>query len=119
MTNTPYADSWVPIHREDEELIGFVSQSEAGWIPLTVFGHPLAPAGDRAGAEERLHAVGMSYLAEKWELRDGEAWISAQLVEASPAGVTVQLVDFFEHGDRYGERHTLAAPVSTDRLRLA
>jgi hypothetical protein len=120
MTSAPYADSWVPVRREDDgELIGFVAEGSAGWAPLTVFGHPLASEGEREAAEDRLHAVGMSYLAEKWELRQGQDWISVQLLEASPAGVTVQLVDFFDHADRYGQRHTLAAPVSTDDLRLA
>lgn len=119
MTPTPYADSWLPVHREDGELIGFVGEEAGGWRPLTVFGHPLGEVGDRESAEERLHAVGMSYLAEKWELRDGEDWISAQLVEASPSSVTVQFVDFFEHADRYGERQTLAVPVEEGRLRLA
>lgn len=117
MTDTPYADSWDPVHRDDGELIGFVSEDATGWRPLTVFGHPIADAGERESAEERLHAVGMSYLADKWEVRDGQDWISAQLVEASPAGVTVQLVDFFDHADRYGERQRLAAPVGEDRLR--
>lgn len=125
MTSTPYADSWVRVHRDDGELIGFVAQDESGWRPLTVFGHPIpAAAGDQGvddqeSAEARLHSVGLSYLADKWELRDGEDWISAQLVEASPAGVTVQLVDFFDHADRYGERQRLAAPVGEDRLRRA
>lgn len=119
MTSRPTAETWVPVRREDDELIGFVAPEPEGWRPLTVFGYPLAEAGDRDAAEQRLHAVGMSYLAEKWELRDGEDWISAQLVEASPTSVTVQLVDFFEHAARYGERTRLAAPVSTARLRLA
>lgn len=118
MSDQTYADSWVPVHREDGELVGFLREDAEGWRPLTVFGHPIGEAGDREAAESQLHAVGMSYLAEKWELRDGEDWISAQVVEASPAGVTVQLVDFFDHADRYGERHTLTAPVEGDRLRL-
>lgn len=119
MTHAMSADRWVPVHRDDGELIGFVAEDAQGWRALTVFGHPIAGVLDREGAEEQLHAVGLSYLAEKWHLRDGEDWISVQLVEASPVGVTVQLVDFFDHADRYGERQHLAAPVSPDRLRPA
>lgn len=118
MTTTEYAVGWVPVRREDGELIGFVAEGDVGWQPLTVFGHPIDVAGDRGDAEARLHAVGMSYLAERWELREGQEWVSVQLVEASPSAVTVQLVDFFGHPDRYGERHTLTVPVG-DRLRLA
>ena len=73
---------------------------------------------DRDGAKARLQAVGLSYLAERWELREGQDWVSVQLVEASPNTVTVQLIDFFGHPDRYGERHMLTVPVE-DRLRLA
>ena len=105
MTSTPGKD-WTPVRRSDGELIGFLAESSAGWRPLTVFGHPIGDVVGREDAESRLHATGMSYLAEKWELRDGAHWITAQLV------------DFFEHADRYGERHTLAAPVGTDRLRV-
>lgn len=110
MTTTPYADSWVPVRREDGELIGFLSREPAGWCPRTVFGHPIGQAEDRATAEEHLHAVGMSYLAERWELLEGSEWISVELVEVSPSGVTVQLVDM-GHPDRYGERQRLLAPV--------
>ena len=119
MTSMQHSDGWTPVRREDGELIGFLAQDADGWRPLTVFGHPIADAGDRVDAEDRLHSVGISYVAEKWEVRDGADWISAQLVEASPAGVTVQLVDFFDHADRYGERQRLTAPVGDDRLRRA
>ncbi|NLG22965.1 MAG: hypothetical protein GX555_16215 [Actinomycetales bacterium] len=119
MTSMQHSDGWTPVRREDGELIGFLAQDADGWRPMTVFGHPIAEVGAHGEAEERLHAVGMSYLAEKWEVRDGADWISAQLVEASPAGVTVQLVDFFDHADRYGERQRLTAPVGDDRLRRA
>lgn len=119
MTTTQHAAGWVPVHREDDELIGFVSEEVDGWQPRTVFGYPVGDVAGQEAAVERLHAVGMSYLAEKWELRVGADWISAQIVEASPAGVTVQLVDFFDHADRYGERQVLTAPVGPDALRPA
>ncbi|MCK0113572.1 hypothetical protein MWU75_15610 [Ornithinimicrobium sp. F0845] len=119
MTSTQQANGWIPVRREDGELIGFLAEDSSGWQPRTVFGHPIGEVGEREAAEDRLHAIGMSYLAEKWEVRDGADWIGVQLVEASPTRVTVQLVDFFDHADRYGERQTLVAPVGPDRLRLA
>lgn len=126
MTTMEHAVGWVPVRREDGELIGFVTETEGGWLPLTVFGYPIDAAGDRDGdgaadrdaAQARLHAVGLSYLARRWELRERQDWISVELVEASPSAVTVQLVDFFDYPDRYGERHTLSVPVG-DRLRRA
>ncbi|HLS44180.1 MAG TPA: hypothetical protein VK045_01985 [Ornithinicoccus sp.] len=113
---TQYAKGWVAVRREDGELIGFVAQDDAGWRPLTVFGHPLSDGGDRAEAEDRLHGVGMSYLAEHWQLREGDDWIRVQLVEVSPVRVRVQVTDYGQL-DRYGEVQTLTVPV-TGRLRM-
>lgn len=106
------------MHREDGELVGFLSQESGGWQARTIFGHPLGDPGDRGEGESHLHGLGLSYLAEKWEVHDGQQWITASLVEASPSEVVVQLVDFFEHADRYGERLSLPAPVEPGRLRM-
>lgn len=99
-----------PVRREDGETVGFVSETAAGWVPTTVFGHPVGEACEREDAEHHLRGVGMSYLAEKWELQEDDDWIAVEIVEASPQQVTVSVVDM-GHIDRYGERHVLAAPV--------
>lgn len=105
-----------PVRREDGETVGFVSETPQGWVPTTVFGHPVGAACEREDAERHLHGVGMSYLAEKWELHQHGDWITVEIVEAGPHQVTVQVIDF-GHPDRYGERHVLAAPVG-DSLRM-
>lgn len=106
-----------PVYRDDNELIGFLHGADDAWVPTTVFGYPLAEATDRASAEDTLHSVGMSYLAERWLMRSGDEWLRAEIVEAGPDRVTVQLVDFGQ-ADRYGERHVLTPPVHGS-LRLA
>lgn len=105
-----------PVQREDGETVGFVVETPDGWVPTTVFGHPVGTACDRDDAERHLRGVGMSYLAETWELDADGQWIAVQIVEASPQQVTVSIIDM-GHTDRYGERHVLAAPVGT-ALRL-
>ncbi|MFD1860570.1 hypothetical protein EHW97_09690 [Aeromicrobium camelliae] len=105
-----------PVHREDGELVGFVTESDGGWIAATVFGYPLSEHRSREDAEDALVGKGLSYLAERWALKRDDVWMRAELVEASPAHVTVQLVDM-SYPDRYGERVELTAPV-TEGLRL-
>lgn len=99
-----------PVQREDGETVGFVAETAEGWVPTTVFGHPVGEPSDRDDAERHLHGVGMSYLAEKWELHQDGDWITVEIVEAGPHQVTVQVIDIGQP-DRYGERHVLAAPV--------
>lgn len=109
----------VPIHRDaDDELLGVVTADPDGlWTPCTVFGHPIGPATTRREAEASLQSHGLSYLAERWELRDGADWLAVQIQEAAPTHVTVMVVDY-GHDERWGEQHRLAAPVG-DVLRMA
>lgn len=107
-----------PITREDGELIGFLNEADDAWTPVTVFGFALSEPTDRDAAESVLRAKGMSCLAEKWAINHENSWITAEIVEASPTHVIVREVDFFNHPDSYGQRHSLDAPVG-DRLRLS
>lgn len=116
------------VHREDGELLGFLVRAGGGdggdgdgrqdqlAIPTTVFGTPVGIAQPAADAEASLHALGLAYLIDRWEWAAGAEWLTVELVEAGPDGVTVQIVDF-GHPDRYGERRRLHAPVGTDTLR--
>lgn len=115
--------TWVPYHRdEDGELVGYlVPTGDARVTPLTVFGHPLAGAGDIEDAERVLEAVGLSYLADRWMLtlpadssRTDTARVAVQIVEATPTRLVVQSVDFGFEGD-YGTRFELEVP-DTGRL---
>lgn len=103
---------WIPYRREqDGELLGYLAESDGETVPMTVFGHPLAAAGDRDSAERVLDSVGLSYLAEKWLLRlpgRGEPiWV--QIAEASPERLVVQSVDYGYEAN-YGTRFQLNVP---------
>ncbi|RLV55373.1 hypothetical protein D9V41_11495 [Aeromicrobium phragmitis] len=106
----------LPVHREDGELVGFLTEGDGRWTAATVFGYPLSEHETREDGEDALVGKGLSYLAERWAVQRDDVWMRAELVEASPSHVTVQLVDM-SHPDRYGERVELAAPVTTG-LRL-
>jgi hypothetical protein len=41
-------------------------------VPVTVFGYAIAGPAEREDAEEELNRVGLSYLAERWDLLLGE-----------------------------------------------
>lgn len=116
-TNAARPDSQHPVHREDGELVGFLTPQVGGWQPRTVFGAPVGGVAEREDAEDWLVSVGLSYLAEPWQWWSGSDWIGVQVVEASPVRVTVQLTDF-GHEELYGQRRELPVPVD-GILRLA
>lgn len=105
-----------PVRRDDGELIGVLDHSDEGWTPCTVCGAPLGDPTDRASAEATLHATGMSYLAGRCLLREGEDWITVEIVEASPEQVTLRLVDY-DYPGIYGQRRVRSTPVG-DSLRM-
>lgn len=44
------------------------------FVPVTVFGYPIAGPAEREDAEEELNRVGLSYLAERWDLLPAACW---------------------------------------------
>ena len=106
-----------PVHREDGELVGFVTEEANGWAARTIFGTEITHTGEREDAESYLISHGLSYLADRWEWHDGETWIRVNLLEASPERVSIMITDF-GRPDRYGERHTVPAPAPQDLRRL-
>ncbi len=73
--------------------------------------NPIAEPTDREDAEGSLDRLGLSYLAERWELAwEDQAPIQVEIVEASPQRVVVKNVDFGSKLD-YGTRFTLSTPV--------
>ena len=107
---------WTPLHRDDQELLGYLVHDERGTIPLTVFGFPLAGPLERADAEDLLRERGLAVLAEQWWLDEGEGdGFPVLILSAYPDAVTVARADygFVSHDS---ERRRLPVPVG-DRLR--
>ncbi|MFW6597828.1 hypothetical protein ACQBAU_17795 [Propionibacteriaceae bacterium Y2011] len=114
---------WIPYHRtDDDELIGYLQPTANGdLLPVTLFGHPLADeGGEEWWAADVLEGLGLSYLADTWELRgDDGSWSRVVINECDRERIVVANADFAKLVDRpsemYGDRVTL--PVPTDRLR--
>ncbi|QUQ70198.1 hypothetical protein [Kutzneria sp. CA-103260] len=105
---------WLPHHRdEDGELLGYLRPGEAGFVPVTLFGHPLGEAGDEHDAAAVLDEIGLSYLAGRWllTLPDRAEPIAVQVIEADADHVRVKSIDYAAD---IGALFTL--PVPTDRL---
>lgn len=109
--------TWLPHRRdEDDELLGYLCPVEGStdrFVPVTVFGYPLADDGDEHGARQVLDSVGLSYLADRWLLTVDEHPypVSVEIVEASPDQVRVKNVDFSYPAD-IGKIFILGVPVS-------
>lgn len=99
------------IHRSDGELIGeLLPTADGQWVPATFFGVPLHTPLDAEKAESFLHAHGLSYLAQPWELLEDGQWLRVQLDEASPERVVAQIIDI-NRDDLYAQRRILSRPL--------
>jgi hypothetical protein len=78
---------------EDNELCGFVEESEGGWHSLSVFGGWLDSFAHQSEATEHVLSVGLASLAERWWFREstGSEWQVVCIQEASPESVTLAL----------------------------
>jgi hypothetical protein len=105
---------WLPHHREEDgELLGYLRPVDDGFVPVTLFGHPLGEAGDEYDAAAVLDEIGLSYLAGRWLLTvaDRPEPVAVQVVEVDADQVRVKSIDY---GYEIGAVFTL--PVPTDRL---
>lgn len=107
-----------PVHRDDDgELVGVLIENAPGLFePCTLFGYPLTEATTHDAATEYLTNHGLGYLAQNWELRVGDQWLTAQIVEANPSTVIVRLIDYGSP-DTYGSQRALQT-TSIQQLRL-
>lgn len=107
----------VPVHRDDDgELVGFVAAVGDEWVACTVFHYPLGEPTDAQTAQDLLQSHGLSYLAEPWELLEGDEWYRVTIVEADPEQVTVALADP-SHPEDWGARRRIDAPATTSLRR--
>lgn len=118
---------WTPYYRlDDGELIGYLrpeTETPDAVTPVTLFGHPLADEpGEQWWAEQVLEDLGLSYLAERWELQRPDGGTSRVVItECSPDRVVVKLAEFAQVvgdiPDDLNQQWELSVP--TDRLRPA
>lgn len=82
---------WMPHRRRsDGELVGYLVLDGDDFVPLTLFGYPLAPGGELEDVEAVLDERGLALLAERWLWRDGPRdRMLVRIVEVTPDRVRV------------------------------
>lgn len=82
---------WMPHRRPDDgELVGYLVMEDDGFVPLTLFGYPLAGAVEIGDAEAVLEEHGLAVLAEPWTLDvGGRGPTTVRITEVRPDRVVV------------------------------
>lgn len=114
--------SWEPYYRQDDgELIGYLSPDDDGIVPMTLIGTPLDGPTDAFAAEQTLEGTGLSYLADRWLLRNDDGSESTVvLVEIDPQRAVVTNADSALVVGRPSDMVSVTeVPIPTDRLRRA
>lgn len=87
----------IEIRRDgDDELCGYVVESDGRWCALTVFGGLLGEHAQRSDAETDVATRGLASLAERWRLVDDEQGTDEVVVvqEVRPGRVIVALAPY-------------------------
>jgi hypothetical protein len=104
-------EEWIEHRRDDREPVGWIVPDGDGFRPVDRLGRWLTSGPvDWLPAEEMLEALGIGFLADRYQLRlpDGTQR-PVRIIEASADGVTVV-------ADEYGAASAVAA--HSDRYRL-
>lgn len=108
---------WIEHRRGDGELVGWMQPIDEGFITIDLLGRRATETTDWMRAEETLDELGLSYLADPYELLlDSGAWLRVRIAEVSPSAIRLKKDDW---GDLNSPElyYTVAFPVSEERLR--
>lgn len=80
---------WIEHRRgRDGERLGWISPEEDGFVAIDLLGRRQTESVDWLTAEETLDALGISYLADQYELHLGDGrWLRVRITEVSPEAV--------------------------------
>ena len=89
------SDTTITIRRdEDDEILGYLQRTNAGWQPATVFHAALAEPTSREEAENILRRDGLSCLGDTWWIEDEPGrWREARIQEARQDCLRIRWVD--------------------------
>ncbi|CAL4861029.1 hypothetical protein [Microbacterium sp. MM2322] len=109
---------WIEHRRSDDgELLGWMKPVGEGFVVVDLLGRTRTDAVDWLTAEECLDALGLTYLADRYEFRlnDG-SWLKVRIAEVSPTGIRLQKDDWgsVSATELY---YSTPFPVSPDTLR--
>lgn len=86
---------WIEHRRGDRELLGWMRPEGEGFVVIDLLGREISGAVDWLDAEELLEALGIGYLADRYELQQPDGrWLLVRIVEVSPAGIRVKKDDW-------------------------
>ncbi|MBU4464602.1 MAG: hypothetical protein KKH75_02020 [Actinobacteria bacterium] len=109
---------WIEHRRgEDGERMGWMKPVDEGFIVIDLLGRRLTEVVDWMRAEETLDDLGLSYLAEPYELRlDGDRWLRVRIAEVSATRIRVKKDDW---GDMTATQvyYSMDLPIDQDQLR--
>lgn len=106
---------WIEHRRgRDGERLGWISPQDDGFVAHDLLGRRVTDPVDWLSAEETLDALGIGYLADRYELQRGEGeWLRVRITEVLPDAITVSE----DHGGAIGAAqvdYSLALPISTN-----
>ena len=113
----------ITIYRpEDNELLGYITKSDKEhlWVPVTLFGYPLAEPLSKEEATTIVQNRGLASLMETWQFYDEqeEGWFNCIITEAQKYKLTVQISDY-DHPDIFAMRVIQDPSIRTFRLKPA
>lgn len=103
---------WIEHRRGvDGELIGWMAPSGDGFVVVDLLGRKRSDPVDWLTAEETLDRIGLSFLADPFELRlpDGR-WLQVRIAELSPEGIRVTR-DEWGAADVHDREFSLPFPI--------
>lgn len=109
---------WIEHRRSgDGELLGWMKPVGDGFVVVDLLGRTRTQAVDWLTAEESLDALGLSYLADTYELRlDDGSWLKVRIAEVSPTMIRLQKDDW-GNSSATELYYSTDIPVSPDTLR--
>ena len=89
-------EDWIEYRRQsDGERLGWIEPRGEQFVVIDLLGTECTSAVDWVDAEQHLEELGLSYLAEPYELQipSGE-WIAVRLTSVSTDGIEVKTEDY-------------------------
>lgn len=110
-------EDWIEHRRgRDAELLGWLRPEGDGFVVVDLLGRDRTGVVEWFEAEETVDALGLAYLAEPYELLDGERWVRVRISEVATDRIRLKTEDWGAI-DAPVDHYELAFPAPLDRLR--
>ena len=112
---------WIEIRRgPDLELLGWARPDGDGFVAVDLLGRDRTDAVDWLTVEETLEALGIGYLADRYELQQADgSWLAVRITEVSTRRIGLKLDDWSVNDVTATGRFFKVAFPAPDTLRPA